>query len=188
MRKKTSLIKLMLTVGLLAPLSFMSASPAQADAQRYTTVQFWANNNPCLDVQRESREEVQLWECNGQPQQQWNAIRLDPLFYGPNPYGLDSFAIVNKLDGKCLTGTDVAPDIIRVQPCTFAANQIWWNVDDRNIGSPPSGWMALMQNKAFGGCLAPRNFDTVNGTRVVGHVPGVTGCGDKRAWWLHMLA
>lgn len=184
MFKRKRSIGLVLALALLAPLSFISASPAHADNQGYTEVKIFLGNNPCLDVNLQDRTTVEAWSCNGGDNQMWQAVLID--LFNDNPYGLGTYEIFNKLDGKCLTDTLGTNARLQVQTCTGGANQRWWNVADNNFTG--IGWSAMMQNALSQGCMVTRNYGSANGTAVITIPPGnVTGCGDIGVWFTHML-
>lgn len=104
-----------------------------------------ANTAQCLDadsnnLSNANGDPVQLWQCNGAANQDWQ-----PVFLGFSPLGFELFEFINQANGWCLDarsqGGYVNGNPVQGYPCNGNANQIWefeFVFDPTTLSAAPS--------------------------------------------------
>jgi len=146
-RMRLTVLLAVLPLALLATATV--ANPAQALPGVVTQINQGGQHGKCLDVALENDTTVQLWDCNGGQQQNWN--------YGAIPPFPGAIQITSWHTGKCLDARNLtAGTAVLVLPCTQAPSQLWLPSTTGDLGT--------LVNVASGMCLDLRNNDHSNGT------------------------
>ncbi|MEU6432251.1 ricin-type beta-trefoil lectin domain protein [Microbispora sp. NPDC046973] len=134
------------TITLLPPSSSPSPSPSPSGPEGSTSALRNVNAGRCLDVPNVSQTngtQVQLWDCNGQTNQQWTYTASRQLqVYGTKCLDAEAAGTAN--------GTRAI-----IWDCNGQANQQWTINADGTVTGVQSGL-----------CLEASNFGTSNGTKV----------------------
>ncbi|MET8146062.1 RICIN domain-containing protein [Sphaerisporangium sp. NPDC005288] len=152
------------------------AASSPANAATYWVIRGFGSQK-CIDNPNYASGNVQLdiWSCVSprQSNEQWEWV----------PAGDDSFIIVNRSSGKCLTVYGASYDnnapIIQYA-CNYGANQRWFQDNARTTQGGYDYYM--IRNAKSQKCIAVQNASTANGAKLLQYT---CNTGPNEIWtWL----
>jgi hypothetical protein len=136
------------------------ATGASAQASTWREIPNYVNHQ-CLDNATDESLRLQIWNCTGGSEQQWQ----DVWYSDTTDYYHDgTFQLQNSWEGHCMDVPD--PDdfvpTVRMGACSYYDDTQFWKVYyENNTGS---GWYQVIQNLYVGWCLELSGNSSSNGT------------------------
>jgi Ricin-type beta-trefoil lectin domain len=149
------------TAGTVRPAGIGAAAVNAGQAQAVSFAPFRNyGNRKCVDVATENATQVQLWNCTGGAEQQWQTDWVD----GANL----NLQLTNQWTGGCL-GVEGGATSAQARVVSAACGQpstIWHNNYAFNDTRPNHAWHQQLKNVNSGLCLDLQFNNSANGTPI----------------------